>query len=64
MGQRLESMQIRQIRNERDYHRALKQIERLMNAKRNTPEGRRLDSLVTLVQEWERKVSDSAEPWA
>jgi HTH-type transcriptional regulator/antitoxin HigA len=34
--------------------RALKQIEGLMNARRNTPQGGRLDVLVTLVETWER----------
>jgi HTH-type transcriptional regulator/antitoxin HigA len=32
-----------------------KEIESLMTAKRNTPEGDRLDVLVTLVEAWERK---------
>ena len=33
----------------------LRDIEGLMNAKRNTPEGDRLDVLVTLVEAWEAK---------
>jgi hypothetical protein len=33
----------------RDYRRALKEIEGLMRARRNTPQGDRLDLLVTLV---------------
>ena len=33
----------------------LKEIEGLMTAKRNTPEGDRLDVLVTLVEAWEAK---------
>ena len=36
-------------------NRALKVIEGLMNAKRNTPQGDRLDVLVTLVEAWEAK---------
>jgi HTH-type transcriptional regulator/antitoxin HigA len=48
-------MEIAPIKNRRDYQRALKDIEGLMNAKRNTPEGDRLDVLVTLVEAWERK---------
>ncbi len=41
--------------NQRDYRKVLKAIEGLMSAKRNTPEGDRLDVLVTLVEAWERK---------
>ena len=48
-------MEVRPIKTKRDYRRALKDIERLMNAKRGTPEGDRLDVLVTLVQAWEAK---------
>ena len=39
----------------RDYRSALKEIEGLMTARRNTSEGDRLDVLVTLVEAWERK---------
>jgi HTH-type transcriptional regulator/antitoxin HigA len=48
-------MDIRPIKSERQYRRALKEIERLMAARRNTPEGDRLDVLVTLVEAWEAK---------
>jgi HTH-type transcriptional regulator/antitoxin HigA len=48
-------MEIAPIKNKRDYRRALMEIEGLMNAKRNTPAGDRLDVLVTLVEAWERK---------
>lgn len=48
-------MDITPIKTHRDYRRVLKEIEGLMTAKRNTPEGDRLDVLVTLVQAWERK---------
>lgn len=48
-------MDIAPIKNQRDYRRALKDIESLMTAKRNTPEGDRLEILVTLVEAWERK---------
>ena len=48
-------MEIEPIKNRRDYQRALKDIAGLMSAKRNTPEGDRLDVLVTLVEAWERK---------
>ncbi|MGA2999867.1 hypothetical protein [Bradyrhizobium sp.] len=43
-------MNISQIKTQRDYRNALKDIEGLMSAKRNTPEGDRLDVLVTLVE--------------
>jgi HTH-type transcriptional regulator/antitoxin HigA len=48
-------MNIRAVRNERDYRRVLREIEGLMDAKRNTPAGDRLDVLVTLVEAWEAK---------
>ncbi len=48
-------MQIAPILNDRDYRRALKDIEGSMTARRNTPEGDRLDALATLVEAWERK---------
>ncbi len=48
-------MDITPIKTKRDYRRALKEIEGLMAAKRGTPEGDRLDILVTLVEAWEAK---------
>ena len=48
-------MDIEPIKSQRSYRRALKEIEGLMMAKRNTPEGDRLDILVTLVEAWEAK---------
>jgi len=48
-------MDITPIKTQRDYQRILKEIEGLMLAKRNTPEGDRLDVLVTLVEAWEAK---------
>ena len=48
-------MEIEPIKSQRDYRRTLKDIEGLMTAKRNTPEGDRLDILVTLVEAWEQK---------
>lgn len=48
-------MDIAPIKSHRDYRRALREIERLMNARRNSPEGDRLDVLVALVEAWERK---------
>lgn len=46
-------MEIRPIRTKRDYEAALKEIEGLMDAKRNSPEGDKLDVLVTLVEAYE-----------
>ena len=48
-------MDIAPIKSNRDYRRVLKEIEGLMNARRNSPEGDRFDVLVTLVEAWERK---------
>jgi HTH-type transcriptional regulator / antitoxin HigA len=48
-------MDIAPIKSHRDYRRVLKEIEGLMNARRNSPEGDRLDVLVTLAEAWERK---------
>ena len=52
---RVMSMEIRPIKNDRDHREALKEIERLMEARLNTPEGDRLEVLVTLVEAWEGK---------
>lgn len=48
-------MEIEPIKTKQDYLRTLKEIEDLMMAKRNTPEGDRLDVLVTLVEAWETR---------
>lgn len=48
-------MKIRPIRTKTDYRAALKDIDGLMTARRDTPEGERLDVLVTLVEAYERK---------
>ena len=50
------------IKSERDHQRALKEIQVLMTAKRNTPEGDRLDVLVTLVEAWEAKSHPLDQP--
>ncbi len=47
-------MEIRPVRTKADYRAALKEIEALMAAERDTPEGERLDVLVTLVEAYER----------
>jgi HTH-type transcriptional regulator / antitoxin HigA len=47
-------MDIKPIKTEADYRRTLEEIEGLMSAGAETPEGERLDVLVTLVEAWER----------
>lgn len=46
-------MDIKPIKTERDYEAALRAMESLMTARRNTPEGDRLEVLVTLVERYE-----------
>jgi HTH-type transcriptional regulator/antitoxin HigA len=48
-------MEIRPVRTRAAYRAALKEIDSLMNARANTPEGERLDILVTLVEAYERR---------
>lgn len=43
-------MKIKPIKSNRDYREALKQIDRLMDARPKTAEGDRLDVLVTLAE--------------
>ena len=47
-------MDIKPIRTKADYRAALKDVESLMTAKANTPEGDRLDVLATLIEAYER----------
>jgi len=48
-------MEIKPIKTEADYNKALKEIEELMDAKADTPEGDMLDVLATLVEHYEKK---------
>ena len=48
-------MKIQPIKSEADYVAALREIDRLWEAKPNTPEGDRLDLWVTLVEAYEAK---------
>jgi len=48
-------MNIKPIRTKADYRASLKAIESLMHARPKTPEGERLDVLVTLVESYERE---------
>ena len=46
-------MDIRPIKNEADYNAALEEIERLLDAEPNTPEGDQLEILMVLVEAYE-----------
>lgn len=48
-------MDIKPIKTDADYRAALKEIESLMMAETDTPEGERLDVLVTLVEAYEKR---------
>jgi antitoxin component HigA of HigAB toxin-antitoxin module len=48
-------MEIRPIKTEEDYRASLREIESLMGAVSNSPEGDRFDVLVTLVEAYERQ---------
>ena len=48
-------MDIKPIKTDADYRAALKEIENLMSAAPDTPEGEKLDVLVTLVEAYEAK---------
>jgi len=48
-------MDIKPIKTDSDYNKALQEIEILMNAELDTPEGDKLDVLVTLVEAYEEK---------
>lgn len=48
-------MDIKPIKTQSDYRKALKTIETLMLAKARSPEGEQLDVMVTLVQAYEAK---------
>ena len=55
-------MNIKLIKTERDYHSAIKRIEDLWGAKKDTTEGDELDLLVTLVESYETKHYPIAPP--
>ena len=48
-------MDIKPIKTDADYRAAPKEVESLMTAEPNTPEGEKLDILVTLIEAYERK---------
>jgi HTH-type transcriptional regulator/antitoxin HigA len=47
-------MDIKPIKTERDYRRVMKEIDSLMDARKGSVQGDRLDVLVTLAEAWER----------
>ncbi len=55
-------MNIRPIKTKKDYEAALKRIDKLFNAKPNTPSGDELEILVTLVEVYENKKFNIASP--
>lgn len=48
-------MNVKPIKTEPDYRAALREIETLMSARPDSPEGEKLDVLTTLVEAYERK---------
>ena len=55
-------MEIKPIRSEADYQSALIEIEKLMESQPDTPEGDRMDVLVTLVAAYEARHFPIPEP--
>ena len=55
-------MEIKPIRSEADYQTALKEIKILIESQPGTPEGDRMDVLVTLVEAYEAKHFPIPEP--
>ncbi len=55
-------MEIKPIKNEADYQATLAEIDGLMDAEYGTPEGDRLDVLVTLVEAYESKQWEISPP--
>ena len=55
-------MDIKPIKTEADYEAVLEEIDRLMDARPDTPEGDRLDVLTTLVEAWEQKYHRIEDP--
>jgi len=55
-------MDIRPIKNEQDYSKAILRIEELWGSKKDTLEGDELDLLVTLVESYEMKHYPIAPP--
>ena len=52
---------MKQIKTEAEYQAALKEIESLMMADADTPEGEKLDVMVTLVEAYEARLARRSE---
>lgn len=48
-------MKIAPIKNEKDYQKALKELENVFDSKPNTPEGDTAQMLVLLIEDYEKK---------
>ncbi len=55
-------MDIKPIHTETDYQAALKEVERLIDSQPGTPEGDRMDVLVTLIEAYEARHFPIPEP--
>jgi HTH-type transcriptional regulator/antitoxin HigA len=55
-------MEIKPVRSEADHAAALKEIEKLLESQPGTPEGDRMEVLVTLVEAYEAKHFPIPEP--
>jgi HTH-type transcriptional regulator/antitoxin HigA len=55
-------MEIKPIKTERDYHAALKEVEKLFGAKPGTPAGDQLEILSTLIESYEDAHYDIPAP--
>ena len=58
-------MEIKPIRTEADYEAALSEVDRLIDASPGTPEGEKLDVLVTLIEVYEEQhfpIPETANP--
>jgi HTH-type transcriptional regulator / antitoxin HigA len=55
-------MDIRPIKTEQDYNMALRRIEELWGAQKDSPEGDELDLLITIVESYEMKNYPIAPP--
>jgi HTH-type transcriptional regulator/antitoxin HigA len=53
--QRKSEMNVKPIKNKKDYEEALKKVEKLFDAKANTADGDLLEVLVTLIEAYEHK---------
>ncbi len=57
-------MNIKPIENKADYYSVLREVESLMHATSGSPDGEKLDKLVTLIEAYENKHSalENADP--